>query len=274
MIYLYNLINMNAGLEEITKKVLTKYIDSEEKINKIIKKIKTKYEKKYNNLGPNLDDIMNKELSIEPDFNIYTDGACNKNGKATAVAGFGIFIDKWINNKEIKLNKKIEKVEYKYKNDTHNYYPSNIRAEGWAIYYSLLLIQKVILEDIDVLNDVSLIYKHNTTKKFTKVDYIINIITDSEFWINVITKWYKGWKSRDVLHEKKNIDIVIQTMNTIEILETNGFKINFIHIDGHPEKKTKKENFTKEQMGNFTADELAVKAKEYSDYSLHIVNEK
>jgi len=46
------------------------------------------------------------------------------------------------------------------------------------------------------------------------------IYTDSEFWINVITKWASGWESKGWVKkggEIKNLDLVIDLHNTYKI---------------------------------------------------------
>jgi ribonuclease HI len=74
------------------------------------------------------------------------------------------------------------------------------------------------------------------------------IYTDSEFWINVITKWAPGWRAKGWKKkggEIKNLDLVQQAL---ELYENSRAKL--VWVRGHEGDK-----------GNELADEWANKAR-------------
>jgi ribonuclease HI len=239
----------------------------------------------------NKDDISidNKTNNSEYDMIFYTDGACNGNGKAHAYAGFSIYIEKYINNSKYKINKKISNEMFSYNEKTKSkeepdkyikYICSNIRAEGYAILYSLLLIKYELIDKVDIINNLNsyLLDENNIypLKEYTNINNNINndkiknsqkyniiINTDSEFWINVITKWVNSWVKKGTLFDKKNIDLVVYIYYNYNILKNNNINIIFNHVKGHPESKKKDiKTFTKDEMGIFIADKYAVLSKD------------
>lgn len=57
------------------------------------------------------------------------------------------------------------------------------------------------------------------------------IYTDSEFWINVITKWASGWKDRGWKKtggEIKNLDLVVELHNTYSLS-----RAELVWVKGH-----------------------------------------
>jgi ribonuclease HI len=74
------------------------------------------------------------------------------------------------------------------------------------------------------------------------------IYTDSEFWINVITKWSPGWREKGWKKkggEIKNLDIVQQALSLYEVS-----KVKLVWVRGHEGDE-----------GNELADEWANKAR-------------
>jgi len=162
-----------------------------------------------------------------------------------------------------------------------NYDPTNIRAEGLAIVYALMYLKFSIVDNI---NKENLVNHFNTfqfnNNKLEFVEYIIphntknykfyQIITDSEFWINVITKWSNNWIKQNKILEKKNIDIIYYINILLTILLNNNIIIHFKFVRGHSDKKNKDNKYTIYQKGNIIADKLANIAKENSNYNVKI----
>jgi len=163
-----------------------------------------------------------------------------------------------------------------------NYDPTNIRAEGLAIVYALMYLKFIIVDNI---NKENLVNHFNTFQfnnhKLEFVEYKIpdnttnytfyQIITDSEFWINVITKWSNGWIKQNKILEKKNIDIIYYINILLNDLLNNNIIIHFKFVRGHADtKKNKDDKFTIYQKGNIIADKLANIAKENSNTNVRI----
>lgn len=152
------------------------------------------------------------EQHLDTHIQIYTDGSCPRNGFNSKIAGIGIHFP---NNTELDVSKILE-------------YPpfTNQRAELKAIHDALLIADK-----------------HFSGKKY-------QILTDSQYSINSLTKWGKtwknnGWKKNDGL-TPNNLDIIIPTM---EILSNMKRRVKFTHVKGHSGI-----------VGNEKADKLATSA--------------
>lgn len=171
--------------------------------------------------------------------------------------------------------------------------PSNIRAEGYAILYALIILNMFhSSEDLDLSNITAISKNINNitldhSLKFNECKYYNNkvnldklnnnykkflIITDSEFWINVITKWSNNWIKKKLVFEKKNIDLIYHINFYLNSLLDKNIIIDFKFVRGHSDKiKTNKLNIY--QKGNVMADKLANIAKENANYDVKIALE-
>lgn len=173
-----------------------------------------------------------------------------------------------------------------------NFTPTNIRAEGKAILISL----KTILFSV---KEVDRQFSRNRLKKFiqevdndliTKNVYDINqldikkyinkdleleaehkflIVSDSKFWIELITCWLDGWMRKNIVLEKKNNDIIIKIIHTVHQLSEANCYIKFMHVNGHQDKKKEEINFY--HKGNIIADKLATHASQSKENKLSIL---
>ncbi len=162
-----------------------------------------------------------------------------------------------------------------------NYEPSNIRAEGFGILYSLILIKMLYVDKINNIDE--LLIKINNNIINSNLDFIeynkdpnINydyflIITDSEFWINVITKWSNNWFKKKITTEKKNVDIIYYINYYLHILLNNNIAIDFQFVRGHSDKNNNNK-LTFFQQGNVMADKLANLAKNNNNFNIKIAN--
>lgn len=165
--------------------------------------------------------------SLEKYFTIYTDGACAGNGSSIAVAGYSIYF---------KDEKKVIYARVPIANVGGQVtYPSNQRAEGIAILEAL---------------------------KYSKDHGIGNmlIVTDSQFWIDMIYKYMPSWNKKNIdFKEKKNSDITTELYNLITP------DIQIIHVPSHG----KGHNVPIEHIeGNDIADKYAVKARYLNHYEV------
>jgi ribonuclease HI len=169
-----------------------------------------------------------------------------------------------------------------------NYDPTNIRAEGLGILYSLIYIKTIMIDNINCkdqilidLNEINLdhklIFKEYHPKqlilnKNIKITYNL-IITDSEFWINVITKWCNNWIKKNIVMDKKNIDIIYYINYYLNLLLDNNIITEFKFVRGHADKFKQKNydnKFNLFQKGNIIADKLANIAKDNTNYDIKI----
>lgn len=126
------------------------------------------------------------------DIIIYVDGACSNNGKITATGGCGVHFP----NKEFED----KSVNFKLNPITNN------RAELYAIYLALELLQDITFKTV-------------------------TIYSDSKYAINCVTGWHKLWEKQNFLLSNKkpikNFDI-ITNIHDILIKHTN---ITFVYVE-------------------------------------------
>ncbi|KAM0335573.1 hypothetical protein ACHAQA_000621 [Verticillium albo-atrum] len=82
-------------------------------------------------------------------------------------------------------------------------------------------------------------------------DQDVQIFTDSQYSINCVTVWYKGWEKKDWHNSKgdpvKNRDLVEEVRELIDTREAEGAQTVFTWVKGHADN-----------VGNTAADHLAV----------------
>lgn len=277
---------------------LKKYIDLKfKKIEKRLKKLENKLSD--NDINELLDNDMNNILENDTDISnkyaniIFTDGACSKKNKNNMKnGGFGIYIkDKtdieFLSN--FKLFKKCNTVEFNINiddmsfintNKKFSYEITNIRAEGYAILYTLIIFKYIKLDKINNKKTLLETLNKNDIYPYTEFKSKINIcnkcntndiliVTDSEFWINVINKWSPNWYNKEIIFDKKNCDIVLYILYYYNLLLQNNINVEFKHVRGHADKKNT--YLTYFELGNIEADTLAVKSKNSIDYLFHCI---
>jgi len=187
-------------------------------------------------------------------------------------------------------NEKIGKFCKIHKTDEMNlivnyftYKATNIRAEGFGILYSLIYIKLIALNKLENKNDIlnkfnikQLNNIHESLNVINKLEsykykYKFLIITDSEFWINVITKWSNNWIKKKLYMEKQNLDIIIYINYYLSLLNNNKILVDFQFVRGHSDKKTNVNNLDVFQKGNVMADKLANIGKESTELSIKLL---
>lgn len=160
----------------------------------------------------------------------------------------------------------------------HIYTPTNIRSEGFAILYSLMFIKIIYVDNITNKRHVYNKMKHldilTSFSQLKKVNFnILNInkkfliVTDSEFWINVITKWTNGWINKKSVMNYKNIDLILLINYYMNQIHDSNMLVTYQHIKGHSDKN-KDIELNIYQKGNVLADTLAVHAGNMESYEI------
>lgn len=129
---------------------------------------------------------------------IFTDGGCKGNGKKTSKGAYAFYVSEGPYKSNIVygcLNNEIP--------------PTNIRAEGTAILKAMKFLIK------------------NNNWAYAK------IVSDSQFWIDMIEQWIPNWVKKGVdFNTKNNPDLVKKIWDTYTILTKNK-KVYFIHVNSH-----------------------------------------
>ena len=166
-------------------------------------------------------------------INIFTDGSTINNGKKNAIGGIGVYIPE---------------INYKLSLPILDDIATNQKCE-------LLAISKA-LEHIFILK----IHKRLNYKN-------INLYTDSEYSINVCTKWINLWKKKNwkTTNGKnvKNLFFFKKIYIIINLFKKNKININFYHVKSHQNKPSKKSKEYFLWEGNKIADKLAKIGKNY-----------
>ncbi len=172
-----------------------------------------------------------------------------------------------------------------------NYYfaysVTNIRAEGYGILYALMYIKTLEIDNIKNKKNMQKNIKFDTIGNIKNSLKVMNlrkestnkflIVTDSEFWINVITKWMNSWINKNKIlvnndnKPRANVDIILYMNYYLNILIENNIQIVFKHIKGHSDSKIKKEDLNLYQRGNVMADKLATISHESTSLQLRII---
>lgn len=194
---------------------------------------------KTNELLTNFMSLKPIDWNPSPSHVIYTDGACSNNGKGIfASAGYATYFAKGPLAGTVKYGKVAPAVLH----DTM-IYGTNQRGEGLGIIVGL---ETVIEHKI----------KTNTI-----------IVTDSNFWKDMIENYMPTWEKKGVdFNSKKNYDLTIRMHNAVKkVMELGVFEV--VHVASH----NKDPNALPEHIeGNRIADNYANKGKLFEDHNEHI----
>ena len=146
------------------------------------------------------------------------------------------------------------------------------------LYIKLIIIDKIT--DKNELNKNLNLHQLKNIKESIKIIKKDNIetytnkfliITDSEFWINVITKWCNNWIKKNQYLDKKNVDIILYINYYLNLLNNENILIDFKFIRGHSDKNNSNETLNIYQKGNIMADKLANIGKENFDINIKLI---
>lgn len=139
---------------------------------------------------------------------IFTDGGCHPNNKSAASKGgyASVFVSGPLNNKCIYGNLTVDTI-----------YASNIRAEGMAIIRAFEIIHE---------ND-----KKNIVEDKPQDWDKITLISDCEFWINMVELYMPRW-DKQKFKEKANPDLTGRLWMIYNELSRTG-DVTLIHMKSH-----------------------------------------
>jgi uracil-DNA glycosylase len=180
-----------------------------------------------------LEDVMDLtpiEWDPVPTHVIFTDGACSNNGKgAFSTAGFSTYFDKGPFKGTVMYGR-VPPMTI----DGKTIYGTNQRGEGLGILTAL----EVVVEQ--------------------KIACNVKLITDSNFWKDMIETWMPNWVAKGVdFNDKKNPDLTVKLNDMAAIVSTMG-NFEIIHVNSHGKNKNAPPAHV---AGNQVADDYAVIAK-------------
>ena len=178
-----------------------------------IEETEEKFSKKMKLDSPSDRNLQKHKFSIEAGFvQVFTDGACPNNGHPGAKAGLGVW---WGHGHSLNLSARVSGSK-----QTNN--AGEIQAVIMAI-----------------------------TQAATAEVKRLQINTDSQFVINSVTQWMKGWKHKGWVtasgQEVKNKEDFQVLDKLIEDAKSSGMEIKWNYVKGHSNIE-----------GNVEADKLAV----------------
>jgi len=204
----------------------------------------TQFIKKYKHTQSTIDIPFNNINVVR----IFTDGSCSKNGYSDAVGGFASIIVSGYNRHNMLFGMVEPKMlSTSISLPTQIIKPTNIRAEGFAILNAL----NELHHDID-----------NADKWKEAIFY-----SDSEFWINMITKWMPTWPTSKFM-SGANPDLTISIRDMWNVVNEKK-KVSIMHVYAHnKDMRASDDLFTKfTYHNNDLADALAFIARTLPDYN-------
>ena len=132
----------------------------------------------------------------------FTDGSCNPNKSCPeSIAGYAVqFVLGTLKNTLILGNI-----------DNTIHYATSVRAEGEAIYQCILYVK----QHLQLCNNLI-------------------IVSDSNFWIDMINSYIPNWAKNNTIEQHKNYDLVKKIWNVYsELTIKKNITINFRHIASH-----------------------------------------
>lgn len=151
---------------------------------------------------------------------IFTDGAAKANSKpAICTAGWGFYMT-GVNDKKETITQTVKSgpiVRIDATKDTTVVHPSNQRGELMAVLEAMKTLRDWLDEagNEDIMRYMPVL-----------------LVSDSQYTLNIITKWWNSWVSRGTLDGKKNLDIIRPMMELIDGIR-NRVIFSTRHIRSH-----------------------------------------
>ncbi|CAL1532732.1 unnamed protein product [Lymnaea stagnalis] len=147
---------------------------------------------KFPKFDHEVDNFTGTKFSEKEGTHVYTDGGCFQNGRHGARAGLGVY---WAPNDPNNISEKLSGRQ------------TNNRAEIYAAVRAVQVAKKKGIQNL-ILH------------------------TDSQFLINSITKWIKGWKKKGWT---KATGSPVTNRDDFEALdkELNGVNVKWVYVKGH-----------------------------------------
>lgn len=158
----------------------------------------------------------------------YTDGSSPGNGRKGARAGWA-FVNR---AREIYRSGPVVAARIGYQGETVDAPPTNIRGEGYAILMAMRYIQREALDG-----------QHT-------------IVTDSQFWMDMIGKYIPKWTSKKdhSWQDHKNSDLCKKIWEQYCAMQP---RVKFHHIRSHQKTRPQDPDQAEMWVGNIEADQLA-----------------
>ena len=173
-----------------------------------------------------IDRIKPQQVPPSPSkiLHLFTDGACSGNGQRGAKGGYGVHV---YGREDLDVSHPL----------LPNEQQTNNRAELRAIQAALDLIDRF----------------HSDWR----TEYLDSYIwSDSEYCINCLTKWAKGWRANGWKKRDgnliQNLDLIKPVVDRISRMP----RVSFHHVRGHQDSKRNEFPYD----GNFRADALATRS--------------
>lgn len=171
--------------------------------------------------------LRNGEITVPGNINVYTDGACSNNGKASAKAGIGVYFG---DGDKRNVSRKIDGAQ------------TNNRAELLAI----IEVFKILCDDISVASPLPFTASMEGGK--TKS---ITIYSDSKYSINALTCWGENWEKNNWTKKNKSPILNLEIIKEGYYILKKYKNIELKYVAAHTE------NQDAHSIGNACADNLA-----------------
>lgn len=186
---------------------------------------------------------------------VFTDGACSNNGKGIfSMTGYSVYFSKGPYASMVFYGKVPPSIV-----DGSLIYGTNQRGECIGIIRALELILKEFQHQSEI--DSNTPAATNNKKELRKSK--TTIITDSNFWKDMIETYMPNWERKHIdFKTKKNSDLTIKLHELVKKVKCFS-ELKIIHIESH----SKNPNSLPEHVkGNAIADKYAVKGKGLDSY--------
>lgn len=202
-----------------------------------------------NDLPNRIDNVAKYDIPADTLY-IFTDGGARNNGKPNCIASWGYYIAaNGMTEQSFDLVAPVDIPGQKFKS-------SNNRGELSAILFGLEKLQEI------------------KTSPILSAVKTIKIISDSQYAINSVTKFYPSWlRDEEKLKEKMNIDLIKPIYDIIQTLQKT-YTILIIHVNSHIKEDQIPPQGTQDWFlwnGNEIVDKLCQQA--FADYDINKKND-
>ncbi len=151
---------------------------------------------------------------------VYTDGSCDpNNGSAASIGGWAFVVREG--------SSVLPTVCYGGLS-TDVAYATNNRAEGTAIIHAMEYIEDLMQSNSTVSTSTATLSTSTTHTRRS-----VTIVTDSMFWIDMLTKYMPGWKKKGTPFESKKNPDLTTTMYTIYTRLGRSVQVDLRHTRSH-----------------------------------------
>lgn len=153
---------------------------------------------------------------------IYTDGSCDPNNGSAASVGGWAFV--------VRNGSSVLPIVGYGRLSTDIAYATNNRAEGTAIIRAMLHAEELIRSNSAIISTTSTTSTSATSPIRVRS---VTIVTDSMFWIEMLTKYMPGWKKKGTPFESKKNPDLTTAMYDIYTRLGRSVQIDLRHTRSH-----------------------------------------